>query len=203
MKFEGLKIGVDKNQLQKGSHEESNAYNHGKLEGYGCELIPLPLPFADYCLVTDGVQETINRRASKLKKADLVGDIKVAVDRKNSIDEICGNVCSVTKAHERFRDECILAQKCGCKFYVLVEDDKVKNLDDLEKWVNPREKRYFCFKALQKKGKAQNVRLSKQPPASGKTLAKALRTMEERYGITVLFCKPKDAARKIIELLTQ
>ena len=198
-----MKIGVDKNQLQKGSHEKSNRYNHSRLKGMGHELVPLPLPYGDYCLVTDQMQETIDRRGLKLKKADLVGDIKVAVDRKNSIDEICGNVCSSTASHDRFRDECILAQKCGCKFYVLVEDETVVNLDDLEHWENPRAKLYFIQKARLAKGYKPKHQLAKQPPASGKTLAKALRTMQEKYGIEVVFTKPMDAARKIIELLTQ
>lgn len=196
-----MKIAVDKNQLQKGSHAQSNAYNHRMMERAGHELIALPLQFGDYCEVTDEMQETIDRRGDKLKKADLVGDIKIAVDRKNSIDEICGNVCSTTSAHERFRDEVILAQKCGCKFYVLIEDEKVMSLDDLEHWENPREKKYFYYKALMAQGKKLRMVLPKQPPASGKKLAKALRTMEEKYGVTFLFCKPKDAASRIVELL--
>ena len=197
-----MKIGVDKNQLQKGSHAKSNAYNHRMMERAGHELIALPLQFGDYCEVTEEMQETIDRRGDKLKKADLVGDIKIAVDRKNSIDEICGNVCSTTSAHERFRDEVILAQKCGCKFYVLIEDDKVTSLDDLEKWENPREKKYFYYKALMAQGKKLRMILPKQPPESGKKLAKALRTMETKYGVKFLFCKPKDAAERIVEILS-
>lgn len=198
-----MKIAVDKNQLQKGSHAQSNAYNHRMMERAGHTLVALPLQFGDYCEVTDEMQETIDRRGDKLKKADLVGDIKIAVDRKNSIDEICGNVCSTTKAHERFRDEVILAQKCGCKFYVLIEDESVTSLDDLEHWENPREKKYFIMKARMAKGYKLKYPIAKQPPASGKTLAKALRTMEEKYGVKFLFCKPKDAAARIVELLTK
>lgn len=198
-----MKIAVDKNQVQKGSHAQSNAYNHRMMERAGHELIALPLQFGDYCEVTNEMQETIDRRGDKLKKADLVGDIKIAVDRKNSIDEICGNVCSTTKAHERFRDEVILAQKCGCKFYVLIEDDKVTSLDDLEHWINPREKKYFIMKARKDKGYKLKYPIAKQPPASGKTLAKALRTMETKYGVKFVFAKPKDAAARIVELLTK
>lgn len=198
-----MKIGVDKNQKQKGSHAKSNGYNHRMMERAGHELIDLPLQFGDYCEVTDEMQETIDRRGGKLKKADLAADIKIAVDRKNSIDEICGNVCSTAKAHERFRDEVILAQKHGCKFYVLIEDEKVTSLDDLEHWQNPREKKYFYYKALMAQGKKLRMILPKQPPASGKKLAKALRTMEEKYGVKFVFCKPRDAAERIVELLTK
>lgn len=196
-----LIVGVDKNQLQKGSHCLSNLRNHNKLISLGHIIEPLPLPFGDYCEVTEELAETILRRGKKLKKADLVGDIKIAVDRKNSIDEICGNVCSSTSAHNRFRDECILAQKCGCRFYVLIEDDTVESLDELERWENPRTKRYFIQKARQAKGYKLKYPLAKQPPASGKTLAKALRTMNEKYGVEFVFCKPSDAAEKMIEIL--
>ena len=198
-----MKIAVDKNQVQKGSHARSNGYNHRRLRDMGHELVPIPLPYGDYCLVTEDVQETIERRGSKLKKADLVGDIKVAVDRKNSIDEICGNICSSTRAHERFRDEVILAQKCGCKFYVLIEDKTVTDIDSLEKWENPRAKRYFIMKAREAKGYKLGVKLAKQPPASGKTLAKAMRTMNEKYGVEFVFCKPEDAAQRIVDLLQE
>ena len=197
-----MKIAVDKNQLQKGSHAQSNAYNHRMMERAGHTLVALPLPFGDYAELTEEMKRGIERRGDRLKKIDLVGDIKIAVDRKNSIDEICGNVCSTTSAHERFRDEVILAQKCGCKFYVLIEDDKVTSLDDLEKWENPREKKYFYYKALMAQGKKLRMILPKQPPASGKKLAKALRTMETKYGVKFLFCKPKDAAERIVEILT-
>jgi len=51
------------------------------------------------------------------------------------------------------------------------------------------------------KGYKLKYPIAKQPPASGKTLAKALRTMETKYGVTFLFCKPKDAAARIVEIL--
>ena len=82
-------------------------------------------------------------------------------------------------------------------------NEQIKNLDDLEHWVNPREKKYFVMKARQDKGCKLKYPLPKQPPASGKTLAKALRTMQEKYGIEVVFAKPKDAARVMVELLTE
>ena len=197
-----MRIAVDKNQVQAGSHYKSNFRNHRAMEKMGHELVELPLPYSDYCRVTDEMQDTIDRRRTRLKKADLVGDIKIAVDRKNSIDEICGNICSSKRAHDRFRDEVILAQKCGCKFYVLIEDKTVTDIDSLEKWENPRAKRYFIMKAREAKGYKLGVKLAKQPPASGKTLAKAMRTMTEKYGVEFVFCKPEDAAQRIVEILT-
>ena len=196
-----MKIAVDKNQLQKGSHEKSNAYNHLILERMGHELIGVKMPYGDYAEYTESVHEVIERRGNKYTKMDLAPRVRIAVDRKNSIGEICGNVSSKSAEHGRFRDECIRAQDNGCRFYVLIEDEKVKNLDDLEKWENPREKKYFVMKARQAKGYKIKYPIAKQPPASGKKLAKALRTMETKYGVTFLFCKPKDAAARIVEIL--
>ena len=198
-----MKIAVDKNQLQKGSHEKSNAYNHLILERMGHELIGVKMPYGDYAEYTESVHEVIERRGNKYTKMDLAPRVRIAVDRKNSIGEICGNVSSKSAEHGRFRDECIRAQDNGCRFYVLIEDEKVKNLDDLEKWENPREKKYFVMKARQAKGYKIKYPIAKQPPASGKKLAKALRTMETKYGVEFVFCKPEDAAQRIVELLTK
>jgi len=197
-----MKIAVDKNQLQKGSHAQSNAYNHRMMERMGHELIGVKMPYGDYAEYTESVHEVIERRGDKYTKMDLAPRVRIAIDRKNSISEICGNVTSKSSEHGRFRDECIRAQDNGCRFYVLIEDEKIKNLDDLEKWENPRIKPYFWKKAKVDKGLLPKTSLKqKQPPASGKKLAKALRTMEEKYGVTFLFCKPKDAAARIVEIL--
>ena len=97
--------------------------------------------------------------------------------------------------------ECVRARNNGCRFIVLIEDDTVGSLDELEKWDNPRAKKYFIQKARQAKGYKLKYPLAKQPPASGKTLAKALRTMTEKYGVEFVFCKPEDAAQRIVEIL--
>ena len=115
-------IGCDKNQLT-GTHKKSNEANHRRMMAMGHEIMPLPIPYGDYIEVTPTISETIKRRGDKLKKMDLVNDIKIAVDRKNSIDEICGNICSSKSQHERFREEAITAQKAGAKFYVVIETE--------------------------------------------------------------------------------
>lgn len=50
-------------------------------------------------------------------------------------------------------------------------------------------------------GKWSNIDLPKSQPTSGQTLAKALLTMENKYGAKFLFCKPQESAERIIELL--
>lgn len=130
----------------------------------------------------------------------LMQDMSVVVDTKRDIQEIIGNVCG--KEHDRFRREMQLAQDNGIKMYVLIEDDggyvdrkqtifnkPVTCIADLYNWRNPRA---FIFQG----GK------QKYPTATkGQTLAKALHTMEEKYGCTFVFCKSNDAGAKVLELL--
>ena len=80
------------------THKKSNEMNHRRMMAMGHELMPLPLPFGDYAQITDDVAETIKRRGDKIKKMDLVNDIKIAVDRKTpSINEICKPLSSRTR----------------------------------------------------------------------------------------------------------
>lgn len=88
------------------------------------------------------------------------------------------------------------------KLYVLVENkDGVRSIDDLFKWQNPRTKRYNIIKYKHSVGQWQDTKLPKAPPTSGQTLAKSLLTMQLKYGVEFLFCKPEEAGAKILELL--
>lgn len=193
-----MKIAADKNQFV-GTHGKSNHRKHKELKELGNELVPIPLPFGDYCLITDEMQETIDRRGSKLKKQDLVGDIKLSIDTKKDLLEVCGNICS--SSHARFRDEVILAQKVGATLIILVEEAGINSIDDVFKWQNPRLHRYNKIKYMHEQGKWQNIALPKAPPTNGKTLAKAMLTLENKYGCRFMFCKPSETANKIVELL--
>ena len=197
-----MRIGVDRNQLT-GTHKKSNEVNHRRMMSMGNELMPLPLPYGDYIQITDEIAEVVKRRGDKIKKMDLVNDIKIAVDRKNSIDEICGNICSSQKEHERFREEAITAQKAGAKFYVLVENDEgIKSIDDIRKWSNPRLHRYNKVNYMHRMGKWQNVKNpGKRPPCDNFRLLKTMYTMSVKYDIIFVFCSPYESAEKIVELL--
>ena len=198
-----MRIGVDRNQLT-GTHKKSNEANHRRMMSMGHELMPLPLPYGDYVQITDEIAETVKRRGDKIKKMDLVNDIKIAVDRKNSIDEICGNLCSSENEHRRFREEAITAQKAGAKFYVVIEtEEKIKSLDDIRKWSNPRLHRYNKINYMHRLGKWQNVKNSgSRPPCDNIRLMKTMYTMAQKYGINWIFVSPYESAAKIVELLT-
>lgn len=196
-------IGIDRNQLT-GSHKKSNEVNHRRMMAMGHEIMPLPLPFGDYVQVTPTIHETITRRGDKIKKMDLVNDIKIAVDRKNSIDEICGNLCSTQREHERFREEAITAQKAGAEFYVLVENTEgIKSVLDIPKWSNPRLHRYNKINYMHKLGKWQNVQNpGKRPPCDNIRLMKTMMTMAQKYSIKWIFCSPYESAAMIVKLLS-
>ena len=169
----------------------------------GHELMPLPLPYGDYIQITDEIAEVVKRRGDKIKKMDLVNDIRIAVDRKNSIDEICGNLCSSQKEHERFREEAITAQKANCRFYVVVENTEgIKSIDDIKKWSNPRLHHYHKVNYMHQLGKWQNVRnKGSKPPCDNIRLMKTMYTMTQKYSIIWVLCSPYESAEIITRIL--
>lgn len=105
---------------------------------------------------------------------------RVAVDRKQSLLEVCSNMC---QQHERFRDECVRAKEAGIHLIILVEHGRgILCIDDVEDWKNPR--------------------LKRSPQATtGKALASFMRTMAEKYDIEWVFCEKPQTGKEIIRLL--
>ncbi len=120
---------------------------------------------------------------SKLAFGDYCLPPKVSVDTKMSMLEIANNIGGAHAEHERFKRELMLAQECGSKLYILVENtDGIKRLSDVQYWLNPR--------------------LKTSPKAiTGLRLCKAMDTMQQRYGVTFLFCHPDQSAEVITKLL--
>lgn len=104
----------------------------------------------------------------------------ISVDTKADMAEIANNIGS---DHQRFKRECIAAKEAGCQLYILVEnDDDINSVDDVHKWINPE--------------------VIYRPRAiTGERLEKAMKTMNERYGVRFEFCRPEEAAGKIMKLL--
>lgn len=186
---------------KEGLHTEKNKW----FADHDIAVIRLPLPVGDYILCSDAVSNVIERKKKRgidVKKMDFLGSYNVSVDTKKDMQEICGNVCG--PQHARFRDECILAQNNAIKLYVLVENtDGVTSIEDVFRWQNPRLHRYNKIKYMHSIGKWQTTQLPKLPPTSGQTLAKALLTMQKKYGVEFLFCKPSEAGEKILSLLSE
>jgi len=125
---------------------------------------------------------------SKLPAGDYAYAPKVAVDTKRDLYEL--NAC-LTVEHERFARECDAVP--GSILVILTENDQgVRSLADLERWVEPDED---AERRLTKSGGKVRKRLV------GSTMAKACETMHEHHGTYFAFCRPDEAARKVIELL--
>lgn len=204
----------DKGQ-KRGQHEEKNLF----WRELGIEVVQVPLPVGDYILADNKVMDVIfrkDKRGIPLKKMDFLGTYNVCVDTKKDIQELVGNVCG--KQHERFRDECILAQNNGIKLYVLVQNvggmvkntkticnPTITNLDELGAWQNPR---LFEMRNSNevigrwKNGKPRYKRIQRNPSATkGETLMKACKTMQEKYGVEFVFCHNSEQGAKVLELL--
>lgn len=197
-------IAVDKAQ-KEGKHD----LKHNQLIEMGHELVFLPLPVGDYILVDDAVAEVIKRRGDKLKKMDLIGVTRRSVDTKFGMEEAYS--CLIGKSHDRFRDECILAQQNGIDLIVLVESaPKVKNLEDVRKW-QPWERLFaYCRRHKIPTGKGMMDRIEEyhshggqKPPVGGEQLYKAMRTSAIEHGYKWAFCNSKDTGKAIIYLLSK
>ena len=124
---------------------------------------------------------------SKLPFGDYALPSLVAVDTKQNIQELAQNV---HHDHTRFRNECVGARDAGVKLIILVETTEgITSLESLSEWIEPESQ----FRA----------RRNAKTPISGKNLARACETMQERYGVEFRFCKPEESALEIIEILTK
>lgn len=114
---------------------------------------------------------------------DYIKTPPVSVDTKASMQEIAQNIGGTSEEHARFRRELVKAKDNGCHLYILIEnEDGIRSIDDVARWWNPR--------------------LAESPKAiTGERLAKAMATMQDRYGCTFVFCPPEKAAGMIYLIL--
>lgn len=120
---------------------------------------------------------------SKVIVGDYCKPPAVAVDTKADMAEIAQNIGGGKDEHQRFIRELKLARDIGCTLYILIENtDGFDTVDDVVRWVNPRTE--YSPNCIQ-----------------GPRLAKAMHTIEDRYGCTFLFCRPEEAAETIVDLL--
>lgn len=173
-----MEIGVDKNQLI-GSHGQSNWFKHSQLAALGCTLFPLSLPVGDYTEITEAVKAVIASEGEDISKKKLLPAMKLSIDTKKDLIELCGNIC---QGHDRFKRELLKAQANGIKLVILVEDKNIHCMADVYLWRNPRLK--VSAKAVK-----------------GPALYKSMRTIEEEYDVTFVFCSRVECGKKIKEIL--
>lgn len=103
----------------------------------------------------------------------------VVIDRKDSLLELCGNLCDHAE-HERVRREIQRSIDDGCKeFIFLVSENKIKTVEDIKKWSSPYTK------------------------IKGERLLKIMSTMSKKYGVKFIIIPKKEMPQKIIELLNK
>lgn len=162
---------------QAGKHE----LKHKWFAAHGIEVVRRKLDFGDY--MRDGSN--------------------ISVDTKKNVDEVAQNVGG--KGHDRFRRECERARDNGYALVILVENDEgVREIADLPRWTNGHCR--SCGLRVKKACNPRDLhskcqRHKTMKPTQGPQLAKAMKTMGERYGVRFEFCKPRDSARRICELL--
>ena len=170
-----------------GKHSLKNSY----WQNSGIEVVRQRLPVGDYVLMNDKIADVFRRKEKRgipVKMMALLGTYDVAIDSKNSIQELVGDICG--KQHERFRDECILAQNNGIRLIVLVEnEDGIDDVRDLHRWVNPR-------LWIRRGGKQLYPQATR-----GVTLMRSCLTMEKKYGVKFVFAHPLKAGAAVLLLL--
>lgn len=116
---------------------------------------------------------------SKLDAGDYMKfkDYTTIIDKKDGLLELAGNLCH-TKEHERIKREIAKARELGCEnFIFLIQDNKIKSLEDIKNWSSPHTK------------------------VKGETLLKIMTTMKQKYGIRFIICEKKKIGQMIINLL--
>lgn len=144
-------------------------------------------------------EQGIKHFSSKL----LVGDYmsldnpRLIIDRKQNLQELCGNVC---QQHERFKRELLKAMDAGIQLVILVEHGAdIKSLEDVYFWKNPR-KHEVRWRIVN--GKKEKYVVSAKA-VDGNQLYKSLCTIRDRYHVRFEFCEKKDTGTRIAEILSE
>lgn len=117
-------------------------------------------------------------KKSKLDTADYTIDGKILVERKGSLNEICGNLF-LKKNKIRFHAEMRRAVESGAKLYIVIEaPSNITCIRDVARdWPQRR---------------------SRVPP---KVMMHELEKLEMTYQIKILFCTKRNAGRLIMHIL--
>lgn len=131
----------------------------------------------------------------------LVGDYmsldnpRLIIDRKQNLQELCGNVC---QQHERFKKELLKAIEAGIQLVILVEHGPdIKTLEDVYFWKNPRKHEVRWRTVNGKRVKS----VESEKAVDGNQLYRSLCTMRDRYNVQFAFCEKKDTGKEIIRIL--
>lgn len=148
---------LEDSRNQIGKHKNIQAY----CSKHGIEIIRTKLLVGDYMLAGPGGGG-------------------ISVDTKTlGVPELASNIF---QEHERFRHECMTAQKCGIQLIILVEE--VLPNGRLDQWKSPL-------------GRDGLPRFRFDPVI----LRKAMITMQDKYGVKFRFVDGRSTAKVMIEYL--
>lgn len=126
----------------------------------------------------------------------LVGDYmsldnpRLIIDRKQNLQELCGNVC---QQHERFKRELLKAIDAEIQLVILVEHGPdIQSLEDVWFWENPR-KHEVRWRMVN--GKREKYVVSAKA-VDGNQLYKSLCTIRDRYNADLNFVRKKIPAKR-------
>lgn len=121
----------------------------------------------------------IIRQALNVGDYQIAGRGDISVDTKTGVPELAGNCF---QEHERFRDECRRAQRCGIQLIILIEEKLPGGR--LDNWRSP-----IGWDGLP---------LHRFRP---EVLRKVMLTMQEEYGVKFRFCDGRETGKQLIEYL--
>ena len=160
----------------------------------------------DYFATVPEIGEIIERKLDvgdyMLEGADMCAG-RTSVDTKANIQELHQDIQG--SDHVRFREELKRAQEQGVRLVILTETEHVASLDELGKWREPNSE--YCRRGGKPRAEQWARKTHKPLPKGtprriyGSTLAKACRTMEERYGCEFYFCTPDVAGEFVMACL--
>lgn len=101
----------------------------------------------------------------------------VVVDRKQNLQELCGNLSKGNGNIIRFTNECRRAKEQGIRLVVLIEGTNCQTVKDVSGWK------------------------SKYTKHSGKWLTDKMFNLTVSYDVEWQFCKKNETATKILEIL--
>lgn len=128
-------------------------------------------------------QKGIKWFRSKLPVGDYMelDNARLVIDRKRRLEELCGNIY---KEHERFRRELELARELGIRLIILVEHGpQIRSIEDVRAWRNPN--------------------IERGSTVTGEKLARAITTIEGKYGVQFRYCGKNQTANKILEIFNE
>lgn len=136
--------------------------------------------------------------ATEYKKLDygdyMTDGSNLSIDTKQSVQEVAANV---GRDHARFVREIERANEAGCRLIVLVEErPEYADREELGKWVSGVCRRCRRCHPLYCKCKTK-----RNKPLNGPVLKKIIEKLEQDHGVRFEFCRRRDTARIICDLL--